>query len=83
MYHFPPNAWKRFRDDVLAVWTHDTAKLPPFLDCPNNINDTGKIKFIVQIADDLNDLEFLDLKIKFLNGKLSVDVYFKSKNSFT
>ena len=75
MYVFPPKLWKRIRDDVLVVWTHDTVKLPSFLDYLNNIDDTGKIKFTMQIADEVNGLEFLDLKIKCLKIKLSVDVY--------
>ena len=37
----------------------------------------------MQIADEVNGLEFLDLKIKCLKGKLSVDVYSKPTNSFT
>ena len=37
----------------------------------------------MQIADDVNGLEFLDLKIESLNGKLLVDVYSKPANSFT
>ena len=49
----------------------------------NNIDDTGKIKFTIQIADEVNGLEFLDLKIKCLNGKLLVDAYCKPTNSFT
>ena len=28
MHDFPPKLWKRFRDYVFVVWTHDTAKLP-------------------------------------------------------
>ena len=75
MYVFPPKLRKRIRDDVLVVWTHDTVKLPSFLDYLNNIDDTGKIKFTMQIADEVNGLEFLDLKIKCLKIKLSVDVY--------
>ena len=83
MYDFPPRVWKRFRDDVFLVWTLDTAKLPSFLDYLNNTDDTKKIKLTMQIGDDVNGLEFIDLKIKFLKGKLSVDVYFKPTNSFT
>ena len=75
MYVFLPKVWKRIRDDVLVVWTHDTVKLLSFLDYLNNIDDTGKIKFTMQIADEVNGLELLDLKIKCLKGKLSVDVY--------
>ena len=36
----------------------------------------------MQTADDVNRLEFLNLKITCLNGKLSVDVYSKPTNSF-
>ena len=66
MYDFHPKMWKRFRHDVFVVWTHDIAKLPSFLDYPNNIDETGKIKFTMQVADGVNGLEFLDLKIKVL-----------------
>ena len=83
MYDFPPKVWKRFTDDAFVVWTHGTPKLPSFFNYLNNIDDTGKIKFTMQNADDINGLEFLDLKIKCLNGKLSVDVYSKPTNSFT
>ena len=83
MYDLLPKVWKRFRDDVLVVWRHNTAKLPSFLDYLSNIDETGKIKFTIQIADEVNGLEFLDLKIKCLNGKLSVYVYSKTTNSFS
>ena len=82
IYVFPPKVWKRFRDDVFVVWTHDTAELPSFLDYLNDIHDTRKIKFTMQIADDINGLEFLDLKIRYLDDKLSVEVYSIPTNSF-
>ena len=44
---------------------------------------TEKVKVTMQIADEVNGLELLDLKINCLNGKLSVDVYSKATNSFT
>ena len=74
--------WKIFKDDVFVVWTHGTAKLPFFSDYLNNIDDTRKIKFTMEIADDVNGLEFRDLRIKYFNGKLSVDLYSKPINSF-
>ena len=37
----------------------------------------------MQIADEVNGLEFLELKIKCFNGKRSVDVYSKPTNIFT
>ena len=80
-YDLKLTVWKRFRDDAFSVWTHDVNTLPVFLDYLNNIDSTGKIKFTMQIADD-NGLEFLDLKLKIQNGKISVDVYSKPTNSF-
>ena len=32
VYDIPPKVWKGFRDDVFVVCTHNTAKLPSFLD---------------------------------------------------
>ena len=26
-YHFQPTLWKRFRDDILTIWTHGTDTL--------------------------------------------------------
>ena len=42
----------------------------------------GKIQFTMQAAGD-DGLEFLDLKLKMVNGKISVDVFSKPTNSFT
>ena len=36
----------------------------------------------MQVADE-NGLEFLDLKLKIVEGKVNVDVYSKLSNSFT
>ena len=60
MYDFPPKMWKRFRDYVFFVWAYDTAKLRSFLYYLNNIDDTRKVKFTMQIADEIN--KFLALK---------------------
>ena len=78
-----PTVWKRFRDDVFSVWTHNINTLPAFLDYLNNIDSTGKIKFTMQIADE-NGLEFLDLKLKMNEkNKITIDVFSKPTNSFT
>ena len=53
-----------------------------FLEYLNNIDDTGKIKFTMQVADD-NGLESLDLILKIENGRISVDIYSKPTNNFT
>ena len=82
-YTLKPTIWKRLRDDVFSVWTHNSNTLPAFLDYLNNIDSAGKIKFTMQIADE-NGLEFLDLKLKMNeNSKITVEVFSKPTNSFT
>ena len=74
--------WKRFRDDVFVVSTHGPASVSLFIEYLNNIDKTGKIQFIMQATGD-DGLEFLDLKLKMVNGIISVDVFSKPANSFT
>ena len=81
-FDLSPTTWKRFRDDVFVVWTHGPASVSLFLEYLNNIDKTGKIQFTIQPAGD-DGLEFLDLKLKMVNGKISVDVFSKPTNSFT
>ena len=82
MLNCSPTTWKRFRDNIFAVWTHGCAALNLLLDYLNNLDDVGKIKFTMQVADE-NGLEFLGLKLKVVEGKINVDVHFKPTNSFT
>ena len=77
-----PTTWKRFRDDVLVVSTYGRASVSLFLEYLNKIDKTGKIQFTMQAAGD-DGLEFLDLKLKMVNGKISVHVSSKPTNSFT
>ena len=58
-------------------------ELPSFLDYLNNLDEAGKIKFTMEIADQEKGLEFLDLRIKCVDGKLSVDIVAKATNTFT
>ena len=58
-------------------------ELPSFLDYLNNLDEAGKIKFTMEIADQEKGLEFLDLRIKCVDGKLSADIFGKPTNSFT
>ena len=52
--------WKRFRDDVFALWKQSLEELNNFFDFMNSIDTTQKIKFIVTAANE-SVLEFLDL----------------------
>ena len=74
--------WKRFPDDVFVVWEYGPAPVSLFLEYLNNIDKTGKIQFAMQDAGD-DGLEFLDLKIKIVDDKISVDVFSKLTNSIT
>ena len=56
--------------------------LKSFLDYLNQIDSTGKVKFTVQVQDEVG-LECLDLKLKFENGQIPVGFFAKSTNSFT
>ena len=81
-FHLKLKIWKRFRDDIFTLWEHGIDTLPSFLNCLNGIDSTGKIKFTMEIAGE-NGLEFLHLKLKIAEGKIRVDVYAKSTNSFS
>ena len=81
-FDLSPTTWKRFRDDVFVVWTHGPASVSLFLEYLNKIDKTGKIQFTMQAAGD-DGLEFLDLKLKMVNGEISVDDFSKPTNSFT
>ena len=74
--------WRKFWDDVFVVWTHGPASVSLFLEYLNKIDKTGKIQFTMQAAGD-DGLEFLDLKLKMVNGEISVDDFSKPTNSFT
>ena len=59
---------------MFVVWRHGPASDSLFLESLSNIDKMGKIQFTMQAAGD-HGLEFLDLKLKMVNGKLSVDVF--------
>ena len=80
-FHLKPSVWKRVRDDTFVLREHGIASLFSVLDYLNTMDKTGKIKFTIEIAGDTG-LEFLDLKFKINEGKIRVDVYAKSANSF-
>ena len=82
-YFLRSTTWKRFRDDISAAWEHGIDTLSSFLDYLNNVDEAGKITFTMEVADQEKGLEFLDLRIKCVDGKLSVDVFAKPTNSFT
>ena len=76
--------WKRFRNDIFAVWIHSLEELYKFFEFMNSIDASGKIKFTMSIANNHSVLEFLDLSLHiYEHNKIRVDVYAKPTNSFT
>ena len=75
-YHLTPTTWKRFRDDIFVLWPHGR------IDYINTLDPTEKIKFTMEVAEPGNYLKILDLKLKWENGKITVDVHSKPTNSF-
>ena len=71
-YHFTPTTWERFRDDIFVCWPHGRESLVLFLDYINTLDPTKKRKFTMEVAEPGNYLEFLDLKLKSENGKITV-----------
>ena len=59
----PVICWKRFRDDIFVVWPHTLKELQVFFNYMNNIDQSKKIQFTMEVAKD--SLEFLDLKLMF------------------
>ena len=72
------------RDDIFTLWEHGVDTLPSFSDYLNGMDYTGMIswKFTMEIAGE-NGLEFLDLKLKIVRGKIRVDVYANPTNTFS
>ena len=80
-FHLRPRVWKRFRDDIFVFWEHGIASLHLFLGHLNSMDKAGKINFTIETACDTG-LEFLDLKLKIVKGKIRIDVFAKPTNSF-
>ena len=68
-YFHSPTVWKRFCNGIFVIREYGPASLPSFLDYHNNIDETGKIKFTMDKADEERGL------MKCVERKLSVDVF--------
>ena len=76
--------WKRFRDDIFAVWNHPLQELHKFFEFMNSIDTSGKIKFTMLLANNNSILEFVDLSLHInKQNKICVNVYAKPTNSLT
>ena len=68
---------------IFIVWTHSAEDLHLFLNYMNNIDQTKKIQYTMEIAEDV--LEFRDLKLTFDRecGRILLGIFAKATNSFT
>ena len=78
-----PLLWKRFIDDILAIWPGDLDEVKTTLNCINSAHNT--IKFTSEVSPD--HIVFLDLEIykgkRFREtGKLDIRPHFKPTNKF-
>ena len=62
----PVICWERFRDDIFVVWPHTLEELQVFFNYMNNIDQSKKIQFTMEIAND--SLEFLDLNLSLIKS---------------
>ena len=78
--------WKRFRDDIFAVWNHFLQEIHKFFEFMNSTDTSSgnNVYIIMSIANNDSVLEFLDLSLHiYEHKKICVDVYTKSTNNFT
>ena len=73
---YVPKIWKRYVDDIFAIWPHGKEHLDTFLSYLNNIHPA--IKFTIEHEDDQHSLPFLDIALtRNSNGTLNHGVYRK------
>ncbi len=71
-----PKLWKRYVDDIFAVWSHGKEHLSKFLSYLNNIHPS--IKFTIEQENDQLSLSFLDIALtRNPDGSLKHSVYRK------
>ena len=71
---YVPKIWKRYVDDIFAIWPHRKEHLDTFLSYFKNIHPA--IKFTIQNEDDQHFPLFLDIALTLTsNGTLNHGVY--------
>lgn len=79
-----PLVWRRYIDDILAVWPYSTGDFLDFFDGLNRVHPN--LRFTMEIS--YLSIQFLDLTISkgfnvLRTGLLSTSIYFKSTNTFS
>ena len=74
---------KGFRDDLIALWIHNSEDANHYLDYLNTIDLSGKIRFTMETETE-NGLEVLDFRLKLTSYKqITADIYSTPTNRFT
>ena len=73
-----PIMWARYVDDIFAIWPHDRAEFPAFLDALNALSPS--IKFKVEWETD-GVLPFLDANVHRSADRYTFSVYRKPMHS--
>ena len=69
-----PLLWLRHIGDIFFIWTHGEEQLKTFM---NNFNNyKSNLKFTYECSK--NEINFLDLKVKFEKRSFNTSVYIKS-----
>ena len=72
-----PWLWKRFIDDIFFIWTDSDENLNKFQKDLNEFH--SNLEFTYEKSKE--KIYFLDLVIKFTDGKIATDLYCKSTDS--
>ena len=67
----------RYRDDIFCLWAGDPSGLPLFLNFMNSLDE--KLKFTLEVGG--LTLNFLDMNVSIIHGKLETTVYSKPTDS--
>ena len=68
-----PSVWWRYTDDIFFIWEHGEESLKEFITEANSFHPT--IKFTANWSKE--KVNFLDVKVTFINGVLSPDLFVK------
>ena len=72
-YHLQPLVYGRYIDDIFMIWPHSLEELKKFIKYLNDC--TANIQFSQDISE--TEINFLDIKIRLVDGKLSTTLYTK------
>ena len=78
-----PIVWWRYIDDVFLIWHDDEESLKDFLKFCDEYSANHKMKSKIKFETNYSreSVNFLDVNIKLLNGKISTSVYSKPTDS--